>query len=228
MTYKVFVVGDTNAEKRLFVKHGWETTRKIAEASLVLFTGGEDINPVIYEQHVHGKTWFNSHRDKEELAAYEVAKTKRKLMAGICRGAQLLNALCGGSMYQDVDNHAGGVHEAFDTLTGETIMVNSVHHQMMIPNVATAKIMLEATESTKRTRMSQLNQERKIITEICDFTDVTFPRDIEAIAYPDDGVYGIQGHPEYCVWDDELGLDWVFFDHLQQVFEFKEVVSKAA
>ncbi len=36
-------------------------------------------------------------------------------------------------MYQDVSGH-GGDHELIDLITGETVLVSSTHHQMMMPS----------------------------------------------------------------------------------------------
>lgn len=51
---------------------------------------------------------------------------------GVCRGAQMLCAAAGGYLIQDVNGHHGR-HEV-TTYDGNKFIVNSIHHQMMVPN----------------------------------------------------------------------------------------------
>lgn len=221
--YKAFIVGGGYSEESLFKKYGWGISQSIEGSDLVVFTGGEDINPAIYQQHKHPLTWYNEDRDARELLAYQLAQDKGKRMAGICRGAQLLNALMGGSMHQHVDNHSG-IHMAYDSLTGEEMMVNSVHHQIMIPNLERGYVVMEATECTSRQRCSKLDDKFEIIREVVDFTDTTTVRDVEAVCYPDDGIFGIQAHPEYCVHpNSRVQVDKIFMGYLEEIFEFKRL-----
>lgn len=104
----------------------------VKDADIVVWTGGEDINPIIYDEKPIKGTYYNSARDEDDLRVLDEAYGLSKFLVGICRGAQLLNVVPnGGSLWQDVDGHEGRNHSAFDCLTGKMIAVNSIHHQMM-------------------------------------------------------------------------------------------------
>ncbi len=68
-----------------------------------LFTGGHDVDPALYGEE---KGPFcgpqNGDRDVLEKAVFAYALEKDLPIFGICRGIQLINALCGGTLYQDI------------------------------------------------------------------------------------------------------------------------------
>lgn len=69
----------------------------------IVLPGGTDINPAIYGEKHHPKTQ-GSDTERDEL---EVFVARRALEAdipilGICRGHQLLNAISGGTLIQDI------------------------------------------------------------------------------------------------------------------------------
>ena len=118
---------------------GVRLTGKIADAvkgvDAVVIWGGEDISTGLYGED--GGVWTGatrklSARDEIEVAICEEAIRQDKPIIGVCRGAQLLCALAGGKLIQDVKHHAGDDHE-IETDDGRTITVNSYHHQMMWP-----------------------------------------------------------------------------------------------
>jgi len=114
------------------VKHTENIGQKI---DLVLFTGGEDLNPMYYNQNTGSKTKYNSHRDKQEKE-YLFNRYKNIPKLGICRGAQVLTVWSGGSLIQDVDGHAiNQLHEIeMNTpYTNNIYKITSTHHQMMNP-----------------------------------------------------------------------------------------------
>jgi GMP synthase-like glutamine amidotransferase len=101
---------------------------------LVLFTGGSDVDPRLYgESSPKGMCRCLPERDAVEARIFETAVEAGVKMAGICRGAQFLNVMAGGRLMHHVDGHAGPSHEV--TLSsGETMTVNSLHHQMIVPS----------------------------------------------------------------------------------------------
>ena len=127
---KAFIVlGNRFGEKQVLQAYGFSVAETMGEADFVVFTGGEDINPSLYGEAVHRSVYFNNRRDEAEIRAYEQAVVLKKPMLGICRGAQLLNVMVGGSLYQDVNHHSGGHSITNDE--GENFLTTSVHHQMM-------------------------------------------------------------------------------------------------
>lgn len=69
----------------------------------VLFTGGEDVDPTLYdEKKKYDSVKMNRARDDFELALLDRALRGRRPILGICRGAQMINVKFGGSLYQDL------------------------------------------------------------------------------------------------------------------------------
>lgn len=68
-----------------------------------LFTGGHDVDPQMYGAY---KSYFcgdtNASRDNLEKIIFDYAVAHDKSIFGICRGIQIINVLCGGTLYQDL------------------------------------------------------------------------------------------------------------------------------
>lgn len=117
-----------------------------------LFSGGIDVNPLLYGRDPHAALGnVNTHWDRAELALLgRVLNTDKPILA-VCRGHQLLNVACGGTLYQDLSempqpvfrhsqlaNRADRIHTVrivMDSLLGDifgdTLFVNSFHHQTL-------------------------------------------------------------------------------------------------
>lgn len=128
---KVFIVGGCFLTNQLFIQNGWSSVTNIHEADLVVFTGGADVSPSLYNAPVHPTTHFDTNRDEREIQIFALCQELKKATVGICRGGQFLNVMGGGEMYQNVSRH-GNAHNIVDLETGEVIYVSSTHHQMMI------------------------------------------------------------------------------------------------
>jgi len=117
-----------------------------------IFPGGEyDIDPSYYDAERDPKTSIsNDARTIFEIALITAVLKEDKPMLGICAGEQLLNVVCGGSLYQDIgsciktdiDHKPGKNREQnhhsirieknslLHNIVGtEEYMVNSHHHQ---------------------------------------------------------------------------------------------------
>ena len=99
------------------------------DSALVVW-GGADINPSLYKHKQSDTTWPGGRRDFIEWDLIQAAIKLGIPIIGVCRGAQMLCAAAGGFLIQDVRNHAGHRHDC-TTYDGQTIQVNSIHHQMM-------------------------------------------------------------------------------------------------
>jgi len=183
-----------------------ELCDKPIDADVLVFTGGQDINPALYGQPKHSLTSFNSDRDNYEVAMFAMGLDKLKV--GICRGAQLLNALSGGSMIQHVQGHKKPhalklIHEKGAIMEG----VPSTHHQMMLPSPhrETRSILATAYRNGSLTLTSPVEKEvpGKMLREKWKFfqkyqTDDfnPFSMDAEIIYYNSTNSLCIQSHPE--------------------------------
>ena len=124
----------------------------------LLLTGGEDVDPAKYGEARHPTVVVvEPARDEFEIALVLEARARRLPVLAICRGIQLLNVACGGSLVQDIPSQVPGAiehqlvpphqpydlaHEIWmdkdtllarlmsDRLNGaDTCSVNSRHHQ---------------------------------------------------------------------------------------------------
>ena len=132
---KVFVVGPFKGYAR-WIKDV-DLVDKMENADIVMFTGGEDIHPKLYGERKLSCTGSNTNRDTEEVNAFNkvvklVKKGKKIICFGTCRGAQLLCALNGGKVIQDVSGHA--IYGTHPITNGDLVFdITSLHHQMMYP-----------------------------------------------------------------------------------------------
>ncbi len=68
-----------------------------------LLTGGQDVDPAIYGEAAIDECGRPcGERDRLERAIFEYAVENDRPIFGICRGIQFINAICGGSLYQDL------------------------------------------------------------------------------------------------------------------------------
>lgn len=161
----------------------------IDEADIIVFNGGEDIGTSIYGENPIGRgiPYNRSARDQHEIEVYNTYVAGPKLKVGICRGAQLLNCLNGGTLWQDVSGH-GRDHVMTILANGHRMLCTSTHHQMMRPNWDKAVILAVSDEATYK------YSEKDAYPE-ANFKDDHL--DTEIIYYPDTHTLCIQGHPEY-------------------------------
>lgn len=127
-------------------------------AAGLLLTGGDDVEPSQYGEAAHASTVAaEPGRDEFELALVRAARERQLPIFAICRGVQVLNVACGGTLVQDIPSYVtGGVkhsltvppntpytlaHEVWiekesllsrllgERITGDSCDVNSRHHQ---------------------------------------------------------------------------------------------------
>lgn len=190
----VYVIGPDFSVREVFHENGWEVVKQMEDADYVCLTGGSDINPELYGQVPHRTTHWIPHRDAYEVDEYHKARGLGKKILGICRGAQLMNALNGGSMYQHVNNHYGH-HLLRDLVTGEVREVNSIHHQMMIPCKNSTVIAVSTGHSDQRELMVERDGKHYVQADLGVHDDPEV-----LIFHNEDGSnfgLGFQGHPEY-------------------------------
>ena len=192
--YKVHVVGGGNYITS-FLDKNFEIVKNIHEANIVIFTGGADISPDIYYAEKHSTTFYNKERDQFEILAYDEAlrSKKKPLLLGICRGAQLLCALNGGKIIQNVNNHTSS-HGMLMLDSNLIITTTSCHHQMMFPfHLPDDYYEILAQSDKKYSHYYQGDGfiESEVLVEP------------EIIFFPKTKSLCIQGHPEFCRSNEE-------------------------
>ena len=112
----------------------------------IVFSGGEDVTPAWYGESILNETvYVDTLRDRSDSLLARAALASGKPILAICRGAQLMNVMLGGSLYQDLPTqlgtavkHGGGAHHPIGLTEGsvlrelfgmDSILVNSYHHQ---------------------------------------------------------------------------------------------------
>ncbi len=190
----VFVVGGGQYYYRPFSMFGEYTDNpEILDhperISLVLFTGGEDISPFLYNHKVSRKTYTSPERDQYELKIFNEVFSLNLPIAGVCRGAQFLCAMAGGTLFQHVNGHS---REHFcKTWDNRIINMSSTHHQMQNPP-KDAKILAWAEPTLSNTFIVQ------------DDVEVDPPPfEYECVYYPSIKAVGMQYHPEMMHPDEE-------------------------
>jgi putative glutamine amidotransferase len=74
----------------------------------LLLTGGGDMDPSRFGEAPHPTLYdVAPSRDTVEIEAIRMAMERRLPVLAICRGIQVLNVACGGSLYQDVGSDPG-------------------------------------------------------------------------------------------------------------------------
>lgn len=114
-----------------------------------LFTGGQDVSPVLYGmKDATGTIVASPERDKTETLLLSKALQADKAVLGICRGLQFINVFLGGTLWQDlpsqhpseivhrqgkpygVPSHQVQLSGNLKSLLGKDILeVNTLHHQ---------------------------------------------------------------------------------------------------
>jgi putative glutamine amidotransferase len=127
----------------------------VARVGGVMLVGGGDVNPALYGETPH-PTYEKAEdgRDAFEIALAKAAVAADKPLLAICRGMQVLNVALGGTLVQDIPTEIVGAlthaiseprfaiaHEVWvtkdsqlwtimlDKVDGESLQVNSRHHQ---------------------------------------------------------------------------------------------------
>jgi putative glutamine amidotransferase len=148
----------TDSEIRI-VNQGMSIAEVLDWADGLLLTGGDDVAPGRYGEDVHPTVVVVSpERDDFEIGLVKEARARQIPILGICRGIQVLNVACGGTLVQDIPTQVPGAlehmkkvppHQAFefshevwiekDSLLarlmreqlsgGDSLEVNSRHHQ---------------------------------------------------------------------------------------------------
>lgn len=185
---------------------------------ILLYTGGADVSPSLYGEKPLMSTSCDTGQDTIDAYFYHKAVEQNKMIVGICRGAQFINVLNGGRLWQDVSRHAlrgGKKHEATDVESGRAIMVSSLHHQECI--LAKDGIPLLTAKEAAYKRTEKVTWQRRMNPSA---------QDMEAFWYPKTFCLGFQPHPEI----DSLGSPGrnLFFQYIDRFWKERETTLKVS
>lgn len=190
---KVLIVGGDYLYRALFDELGvvvievmtmQELREIMPELKAILFTGGADVDPKLYGGIHKDISMISPMRDKLEQTVFELALKYSVKITGICRGFQFINVMCGGKMYQHINNHAGPLHNVTYPATGKQTLVTSTHHQLvMLPEDATP------------VAWSSNNLSNIYIGPNADSIEAP-EHEMESAIFPQYNAFGVQFHPE--------------------------------
>jgi gamma-glutamyl-gamma-aminobutyrate hydrolase PuuD len=176
----------------------------------VILPGGADIDPALY-----GKKNYDSHvsdysrkTDAKEIEIYRKAVKEGRPIFGICRGLQLLAAMNGLTLIQDL-NHP---HEHYvnirnldsDEFDGSRIYTNSCHHQAVWTENKLQGNNFEVYGATNLSRQHKYQEDENIICTV----------EPEIVWFPEVKALGVQFHPE---WMSEGGNYKECLDYLSKL-----------
>jgi putative glutamine amidotransferase len=172
-----------------------ETLREIYDRlDGILIPGGVDMDPVTYGEQPHEKLGrIDPSRDRTELMLAAWAVEERKPLLGLCRGLQVLNVACGGTLFQDIEAQLPGAlkHDYFPNLGFER---DHLAHDV---ELSAGSRLRDVMERDRITVNSMHHQGIKTIGAGLRASAVAPDGIIEAIELDDDGfVLGVQWHPE--------------------------------
>jgi putative glutamine amidotransferase len=152
---------------------------------VLLFTGGADLSPALYNKEKLSCTAPYVTRDYYETIAFYKALERGIPMVGICRGMQLFTAMTGGVLVQDIFHPH---HHEIHTSDAKVIQTNSLHHQMCLPKEGTYKLLAWAEGLSHK----YVGVDPKELVRREDGTIL----EPEALWFPDHKAFGVQYHPE--------------------------------
>lgn len=165
----------------------------------LVIPGGDDIDPKIYGEKIESdQVILNSERDNFELSILKKALERDIPFLGICRGMQLLNVLCGGSLFQHLPDKVNGIDHK------PSLPANAPSHKIIIQKgtILSELVSCESTmvTSSHHQAVNKLGNNLKISATAPDGV-------IEAIELMNSNfVVGVQWHPEYLSTELDLLL----------------------
>lgn len=158
----------------------------LEKGDVLLVWGGADIHPSLYNKKHSPQSgaWGSrpSHRDMVEWTMMQRAVELGIPIIGVCRGAQMLCALAGGYLMQHITGHAGPNHLVV-TNDGQEFVVNSLHHQMMVPGKTNHTVLARS-----KTLLSSVYWDEEKTVDHNDEPELIIFNDVKGFA--------VQWHPE--------------------------------
>ncbi|CAN0873615.1 Putative glutamine amidotransferase GAT1_2.1 [Linum grandiflorum] len=199
----------------------------------VLLCEGEDIDPSLYDSQLSGfspeeleeikkihasDTVIDKEKDTIELSLAKLCLERNIPYLGICRGSQVLNVACGGTLYQDVEkqlsktNQERVLHIDYANYDGHR------HPVKIVDNTPLHKWFQDSLEQNNRMEILVNSYHHQGVRKLAQrFLPMAFAPDGLVEGFYDPDVYnpeegkfimGLQFHPERMRNDDSADFDY--------------------
>ncbi len=164
----------------------------------LMLTGGDDVAPALYGEQPHPTvTPAEDGRDAFEVALVLAARARTMPIFAICRGVQVLNVACGGTLVQDIPAHVPGATS--HSLTVPPNQPYSLAHEVWVDkDTLLARLLGERMAGTDGCEVNSRHHQAIAHVAPGFRVSATAPDGvIEAIEDPQAGFcLGVQWHPE--------------------------------
>jgi putative glutamine amidotransferase len=152
----------------------------------VIIGGGADIAPGLYDELLGGNlSGEDPERDAFEMSVLREALRDELPVLGICRGAQLLNVVLGGSLHRDLRQRRRRTSHRRNPWPCKPVAIRR-------------RSLLERITGKQRCRVNSLhNQAVRRLGQHLQITARDRDGIVQAIEYAQGFVLGVQWHPEY-------------------------------
>jgi putative glutamine amidotransferase len=161
---------------------------QLAGISGVVIGGGTHVEPTRYEQEHLQDYLYDRERDELEWQVLGFAMAHHLPLLGICRGAQVLNIYCGGSLFQDLVRDLPGITLRDSYMASKRI---AIEPQSMVASVMGVHAL--HVNSLHRQGIDRLGRGLRVAAR----DEHGIVQAIELSDAVDRFVIGVQWHPEY-------------------------------
>lgn len=170
--------------KRISVRHN----QNIDLIDALIVGGGDDISPEHYDGKIDNKVRIDSERDQLEINWINKALKNDIPLIGICRGAQLINVVLGGTLYQDIRSLRQLTYNRPGLLPTKQVRLSQGSRLAKICNKLHLRVNSLHHQAIKNTGTNL-----KIVGR--DLDDIT-----QAVESTEHNIIGLQWHPEYLFY----------------------------
>ena len=161
----------------------------------LLLGGGKDVFPGLYNQPPKKEYMYDQARDEMEVFWAQRARDEGIPALGICRGAQLMNVVCGGNLHMNVaDAYENAVYP--DGVIRHAFYRKTIHVE---PDSLLHKI-------TKREQMKVNSIHKQAVAELGEDLRINARESngvIQCISHKTHPFFlGVQFHPEFLIYKD--------------------------
>lgn len=177
----------------------------------LVLTGGADVSPILFNEEPHQQLGeISPGRDAFEIELLKVAIEKKVPLFTICRGTQMLNVACHGTIYQDITSQVG---EGALQHKQEAVREYRAHHVDIEKDSKLAEIMKDTHIGVNTFHHQSIKDVGEGLKAVAHSSDGI----IEAVESTSDHyMLGVQWHPEYLKDEGSENLFKTFIEACQK------------